>query len=264
MVPGFHLEGPFLSPESGYAGCHPPDAMILPDPAVIERLCEGLRRPILLLTLAPERPGALSLIRWAKAQGTVVAIGHSAAGDAAVAAAAGAGATLSTHLGNAVPHLLPKFANPLIAQLAEDRMSASFIADGIHVPPAALKVMLRAKGAERAVLVTDATAAAAAPPGVYEFAGMGIEHASDGSVRVPGSVMLAGSALCLDQAVRNLIAWGLAAPIEAIRLASDNPAGVLAPALTASGACLASAAVEWSGAMRPEMVWLNDMSFRFG
>jgi N-acetylglucosamine-6-phosphate deacetylase len=264
MVPGFHLEGPFLSPESGYAGCHPPDAMILPDPAVIERLCEGLRRPILLLTLAPERPGALSLIRWAKAQGIVVAIGHSAADAAAVSAAAGEGATLSTHLGNAVPHLLPKFANPLIAQLAEDRMSASFIADGIHVPPAALKVMLRAKGAERAVLVTDATAAAAAPPGVYEFAGMGIEHASDGSVRVPGSVMLAGSALCLDQAVRNLIAWGLAAPIEAIRLASDNPAGVLAPALAASGACLASAAVEWSGAMRPEMVWLNDMSFRFG
>jgi N-acetylglucosamine-6-phosphate deacetylase len=265
MVPGFHLEGPFFNPEPGYAGCHPPDAMILPDPAVIERLRNGLRRPILLLTLAPERPGALPLIRWAKAHRLVVAVGHSAADGAAVAAAAGAGATLSTHLGNAAPHLLPKFGNPLIAQLAEDRMSASFIADGIHVPPAALKVMLRAKGPGRAVLVTDATAAAAAAPGVYELAGMEIEHAPDGSVRVPGSVMLAGSALCLDQAVRNLIAWQLSTPAQAIRFASDNPAGVLAPALAASGACLASATVEWaSGAMHAEAVQLNEMNFRFG
>jgi N-acetylglucosamine-6-phosphate deacetylase len=264
MVPGFHLEGPFLSPEPGYAGCHPLDAMISPDPSVIERLGKGLRRPILLLTLAPERPGALALIRWARENGMTVAIGHSAADDVVVAEAAGAGATLSTHLGNAVPHLLPKFANPLIAQLAEDRMTASFIADGVHVPPAALKVMFRAKGAGRTVLVTDATAAAAAAPGVYELAGMAIEHAADGSVRVPGSVMLAGSALRLDQAVRNVIAWELATPIEAIRLASDNPTAVLAPALAASGACLASATVEWSGAMHAVKVRLNDMSFRFG
>jgi N-acetylglucosamine-6-phosphate deacetylase len=264
MVPGFHLEGPFLNPESGYAGCHPPEAMILPDSAVIERLGRGLRRPILLLTLAPERPGALALIRWARKNGMAVAIGHCAADAITVAEAAAAGATLSTHLGNAVPHLLPKFANPLIAQLGEDRMNASFIADGIHVPPAALKVMFRAKGAGRTVLVTDATAAAAAPPGAYELAGMAIEHAPDGSVRAPGSVMLAGSALRLDQAVRNVVAWELATPSEAIRLASDNPAAVLAPALAASGACLASASVEWSGAMRPVKVQLNDMSFRFG
>lgn len=264
MVPGFHLEGPFLNPEPGYAGCHPADAMILPDPTVIERLSKGLRRPILLLTLAPERPGAFALIRWARERGMVVAVGHSAADDMAVAEAAGAGATLSTHLGNAAPHLLPKFANPLIAQLAEDRLKASFIADGIHVPPAALKVMLRAKGVERAVLVTDATAAAAAQPGVYELAGMAIEHAPDGSVRVPGSVMLAGSALRLDQAVRNVIAWELAGPAQAIRLASENPAGVLAPALAASNACLGVGAVEWSGAMHAVTAELNDMSFRFG
>jgi N-acetylglucosamine-6-phosphate deacetylase len=172
MVPGYHLEGPFLSPRPGYAGCHPADAMVLPDVALLQRLCAPLRRPVLLLTLAPERDGALAAIGWARAQGMVVAIGHTAAGADAVAAAAEAGATLSTHLGNALPQPQPKFLNPLMAQLAEDRLAASFIADGVHVPPPALKVMLRAKGLGRSVLVTDATAAAATPPGLYSFAGM--------------------------------------------------------------------------------------------
>ena len=184
----------------------------------------------------------------------LVAIGHTAADQATVADAARAGAALSTHLGNALPHMQPKFRNPLIAQLAEDRLAASFIADGIHIPPAALKVLLRAKGLERAVLVTDATAAAAAQPGLYRFAGMSIEHAADGSVRVPGSDVLAGSALCLDQAVRNLVAWGIATPAEAIRLASANPAALLAPSLAAHGIRLPDAVVSWSPALVPSVV----------
>ena len=161
MVPGFHLEGPFLNPAPGFAGCHPPGAMLPPDPALLLRLAAPLTRPILLLTLAPEQSGGMALIAWATQRGMLVAIGHSAADQATVAEAAGAGTRLSTHLGNALPHMQPKFRNPLIAQLAEDRLSASFIADGIHIPPAALKVLLRAKGLSRTVLVTDATAAAA-------------------------------------------------------------------------------------------------------
>ena len=176
----------------------------------------ALRRPILLLTLAPERPGAETLIDWARARGTLVAIGHSAARAAEVARAAELGAVLSTHLGNGLPHLLPKFDNPLLAQLAEDRLSASFIADGIHIPPFALRVLLRAKGLARSILVTDATAAAAAPAGHYELAGMAIERAADGAVRVPGASVLAGSSLELDQAVRNVVAWGIATATEAI------------------------------------------------
>lgn len=254
MVPGFHLEGPFLNPAPGFAGCHPPDAMLPPDPVLLQRLAAPLTRPILLLTLAPEQPGGMALIAWARQQGMLVAIGHSAADEATVADAVQAGATLSTHLGNALPHTLAKFRNPLIAQLAEDRLAASFIADGIHIPPAALKVLLRAKGLSRAVLVTDATAAAAAPPGLYRFAGMSIEHAADGSVRVPGGDVLAGSALCLDQAVRNLVAWDLASPAEAIRLASANPAALLAPSLAARGIRLPQAAVTWSPALVPSAV----------
>jgi N-acetylglucosamine-6-phosphate deacetylase len=262
MVPGFHLEGPFLNPAKGFAGCHPPDAMLPPDPALLQRLAAPLKRPILLLTLAPEQSGGMALIAWAKQREMLVAIGHSAADEHVIADAAGAGAVLSTHLGNAVPHTLPKFRNPLFAQLFEDRLAASFIADGIHIPPAALKVLLRAKGLSRAVLVTDATAAAATPPGLYNFAGMSIEHAADGSVREPGSDVLAGSALCLDQAVRNLVAWGLAAPTEATRLASANPAALLAPCLAARGIVLPESFVTWSPALVPRQVGVGEIRHR--
>jgi N-acetylglucosamine-6-phosphate deacetylase len=264
MVPGFHLEGPFLNPTPGFAGCHPPDAMLPPDPGLLQRLTAPLTRPILLLTLAPEQPGGTALIAWATARGMLVAIGHSAVDQEAVAEAAQAGARLSTHLGNALPHMQPKFRNPLIFQLAEDRLAASFIADGIHIPPAALKVLLRAKGLTRSVLVTDATAAAATPPGVYAFAGMSIEHAADGSVRQPGSDLLAGSALCLDQAVRNLVAWGLATPAEAIGLASANPAALLAAALAAHGIALPESAVTWSTALVPQQARVSEIEFRAG
>ena len=261
MVPGFHLEGPFLNPGDGYAGCHPPAAMIAPDPALLHRLTAGLARPILLLTLAPERAGAAAAIAWARARGMVVAMGHSAADNDTVTRAADAGVTLSTHLGNGLPRMLPKFLNPLMAQLAEDRLSASVIADGIHIPPSALKVLLRAKGMERVVLVTDATAAAAAPPGLYGFAGMRIEHAPDGSVRVPGEAVLAGSALRLDQAVRNLVQWGIATPERAVALASDNPAALLAPALEAHGLRRTTAGVTWSATQVPTFVCLGEREF---
>ena len=126
----------------------------------MERLERALSRPILLITIAPELPGADTFIRRARARGKLVAIGHSAADFAVTNAAAQAGASLATHLGNGLPQLLPKLANPIMAQLAEDRLAACFIADGIHIPPSALKVLIRAAGA-RAMLVTDAVSAAA-------------------------------------------------------------------------------------------------------
>lgn len=260
MVPGFHLEGPFLNPAEGYAGCHPRASMVDPEPALLDRITAGLARPVLLVTLAPERTGADHLIRWAQARGMLIAMGHTAADAATVQRAAGLGAMLSTHLGNALPQPQPKFLNPLMAQLAEDRLSASFIADGIHIPPAALKVLLRAKGLERSVLVTDATAAAAAPPGLYDFAGMRIERSDDGSVRVPGSSVLAGSSLRLDQAVRNIVAWGLASPDAAMAMASLHPAALLARGLAAQGVTLPRASVAWSQALAPQQIICGEMT----
>jgi len=233
MVPGWHLEGPFLNPAPAYAGCHPPAAMRAPDVGLVERLERELRRPILLLTLAPELPGAEELIRWASSRGKIVALGHTGADADAVARAVAAGARMSTHLGNAMSGPMHKFLNPMMAQLAEDGLAAGFIADGVHIPPAALQVMMRAKGPARSILVTDATSAAGTAPGLYDFAGMRIEHAADGSVRVPGEVGLAGSALRMDVAVRNVIGWGVASETEAVAMARENPMRLLAPAMAA-------------------------------
>ena len=260
MVPGYHLEGPFLSPRDGYAGCHDAAAMIAPDRRLIERIATGLRRPILLLTLAPELPGAAALIRWCRARGMVVAIGHTAAGPAEIAEAVDAGAALSTHLGNATARIQHKFDNPVMAQLAEDGLAAGFIADGLHVPPFALKAMIRAKGVSRTILVTDATAAAAAPAGRYDFAGMTIERTEAGEVRAPGGSMLAGSALTLDRAVRNLVAWRIASADEAIRMASDHPAQTLRPALEAHGLDLADGELTWSNDLALTTIRLGNLA----
>ena len=253
MVPGLHLEGPFLNPTPGYAGCHPAAAMVPPDPALLARLVAATATPIRLLTLAPEQPGALAAIHWARAHDIVAAMGHTAADHDDIAAAAAAGLTLSTHLGNALPQPQPKFLNPLRAQLAEDRLHASFIADGIHIPPLVLKVLLRAKGFARCILTTDATAAADTPPGLYDFAGMRIEHAADGSVRVPGSEVLAGSALRLDQAIRNLAAWSLATAEEAHDMASAHPAALM-------GMWRVPGYVEWDEDLFPWRVEIGDIA----
>jgi N-acetylglucosamine-6-phosphate deacetylase len=246
MVPGYHLEGPFLNSGPGYCGCHPADRMIAPDASLIEKLQIRLTRPILVVTLAPELPGSEAFIRCMVERGRVVAIGHSGADEAAITRAAGAGASLSTHLGNGVPALLPKLANPIWAQLGQEAIWADFIADGIHVPPSALKVMIRAKGPDKCILTTDATSAARMPPGLYPFAGVRVELRSDGSVRVPGSQYLAGSALRLDIAVRNMVTWGLATFESALCMASRNPRRLLEAAFSHHGITAEPGLIEWS------------------
>ncbi|HEY5796138.1 MAG TPA: N-acetylglucosamine-6-phosphate deacetylase [Bosea sp. (in: a-proteobacteria)] len=263
MCPGYHLEGPFLNPSPGYAGCHPPQAMTAADPGLVDRLESRLARPILMVTLAPEIEGAQALISALAKAGRIVAIGHSAANFDQVAAAADAGATLSTHLGNGMPQQFHKLVNPIFAQLAEDRLWASFIADGIHLHPKALRSLLRAKGLDRSILVTDAVSAAASRPGSYPFAGMSVDLRDDGSVRQPGAANLAGSALCLDQAVRNLVAWGLASAAEAVAMASDHPLAALQPALRARRTAPDRGEIDWSEDLLVTRVRLGSIERRF-
>ncbi len=252
MVPGYHLEGPFLNPGEGLAGCHPAAAMVPANVDLVTDLEAALTRPILLITVAPEIEGALAFIRWANARGKLVAVGHSSPEEAVLAAAVEAGLSLSTHLGNGLPHSLPKLANPLFWQLAEDRLTATIIADGLHVPPAALKTMIRAKGPDRAILVTDAVSAAAATLGLHPFAGMSVELAADGTVRQPGRGNLAGSSLCLDAALRNVVRFGIAPPREVLRMACANPRRALAEPLRRHGLHLPASLVTWSSDLRVE------------
>ncbi|MBT5186488.1 MAG: N-acetylglucosamine-6-phosphate deacetylase [Kordiimonadaceae bacterium] len=261
MVPGYHLEGPFLNSEDGYIGCHPKGGTCDPDAAFILSLEKDIKLPILLVTLAPELSGALETIKKLHHWGKVIAIGHSSAGHDDVRAAAEAGMTLSTHLGNGLPQQLPKFDNTLLAQLAQQRLTACFIADGHHIPKADLKAMLSIKGIDNSILVTDAVSPAACAPGLYKFARMNIEKSDQGKVTIAGDNMLAGSALCLNEAVRNVIEWKLVTTEQAFKMASKNPRAALSHALEYHNITLDPGNVIWDDNFDPQDVQYRNAEF---
>ena len=254
MVPGYHLEGPFLNDAPGYAGCHPPGAMTNPDAGYIETLGRHLSCPILLVTLAPERDGAPEAIRALVRAGMAVAIGHSAADFGDIRNAVDAGLTLSTHLGNGLPQSLPKLDNTLLAQLSEPRLAACLIADGVHISSDALRALVRLKGVENCILVTDAVVAAASPPGQFRFAGMIVESDRMGVVRDPGKDHLAGSSLRLDAAVRNVVAWEITTLNRAVAMASSQPLAALSYTFARHRIKLDPGEVEWDDNMTPRIV----------
>ena len=223
MVPGYHLEGPFLNPEEGFRGCHPAQWMGPAKWDHFERLQKAAGERIRLITVAPEIKGVLELIpKWVE-QGITVAIGHCNPSRDILLRAADAGAALSTHLGNGIPQMLPKTDNPILGQLAEDRFSASFIADGFHQQPHVLGVYLRAKQSIRTILVTDGTAGSASLPGSYSVGPIGIERQPEGMVYIHGTRSLAGSAATLSGCLANVVNWYGTPFDEAIRWASEQP-----------------------------------------
>ena len=223
MVPGYHLEGPFLNPEEGFRGCHPAEWMSPAKWDHFERLQKAAGGRILLITVAPEIKGVLELIpKWVE-QGITVAIGHCNPSRDILLRAADAGAALSTHLGNGIPQMLPKTDNPILGQLAEDRFSASFIADGFHQQPHVLGVYLRAKQSIRTILVTDGTAGSASLPGSYSLGTTLIERQPESVVYLPGTRRLAGSATTLSDCVANVVNWFRTPFDDAIRWSSEHP-----------------------------------------
>lgn len=221
-VPGFHLEGPFISPVDGARGAHPLPHVQPPTIKIWNEIQRAAKDFICLHTLAPEIKGAIPFIRKLRAEGVAIAIGHTMADRAAVAAAAEAGATMSTHLGNGCPQMLHRHVNPVMAQLGEDRLMACLIADGIHLPPEVLKIYWRTKGPQNCVIVTDAMAAAGAPPGRYTISDLIVEVGRDRVVRQPGAPNFAGSSLTMDRAVANTIAFTGATLAEAWDASSLN------------------------------------------
>ena len=221
---GIHMEGPYISPEDGPRGAHAREHVRGADVDDFRRRQEAADGRIRLVTLAPESPGALRLVEHLVASGVRVAIGHTAASAAQIQDAVSAGATLSTHLGNGCAGTLPRHPNLIWEQLGEDRLLASFIVDGHHLPPATVRAMIRAKTPARAILVTDAMAAAGMPPGVYTLGGQKVELDNTGRVAAPGASNLAGSALTLDAAIGRTVRYtGL--PLDAVvEMASRRPA----------------------------------------
>ena len=229
---GVHLEGPFISALDGFRGAHPA-ADVAPecDWERFVRAQEASGGRVRLVTLAPEVPGAIDFIARAAASGVAVAVGHSAARSSDFAAAAAAGATIATHVGNAVPGTLPRHPNPLWDALACDDLSPSLIADGHHLPPSFLAVALRAS--RTPFLVSDATAFSGSPPGRYDaHIGGAVELDAAGRLSVVGgSGALAGAVLPLAAGV-GVAAAALAhrAPSTAAALAAAWDLASLAPA----------------------------------
>jgi N-acetylglucosamine-6-phosphate deacetylase len=218
---GLHLEGPFLNPEK--RGAHNPAHLRPPD---LESITDwSPQNGVRLVTLAPELPGALDVIRALCERGVVVGAGHSLADYAAARAGLEAGLTYGTHLFNAMPPVQHRAPGLVEALLTDPRATVGLIADGVHLHPALVKLIWQSAGPERVNVVTDAMAGLGKPPGRYPLGEFEVT-VSDHHARLSDG-RLAGSILSLDRAVRNLIAFTGCSVADALRTVSETPARVL-------------------------------------
>jgi len=251
---GVHLEGPWLAPRK--KGVHEARHLAEPTPEAVDALMSAVGFDILtLLTLAPELPGALEAIKRLSSAGVTVSIGHTDATAAQVEAAADAGATLVTHIFNAQRGLAHREPGVPGAALSDSRYRVGLIADLHHVAPEICTLIFRAAPG-RVVLVTDAIAAAGMPPGSYVLAGIPVVLGEDGVPRNADGT-IAGSALTLDQAVRNLLGLGMPIP-TVIEAASKVPAEALGRADLGRIAVGARAdLVHWTEDFHPVRTWVD-------
>lgn len=242
---GIHLEGPFLSHKR--RGVHPPENLLAPTIKIFEDLWQAARGHVRMMTIAPEIPGAIEVIAEAARRGVCVSIGHSDADMPTAKNAVESGARHATHTFNAMRPLDHRDPGILGVVLSDDRITADLIADGIHVSPAVVQLFLRAKGSERAVLITDAISATGMPDGRYHLGPIEVD-VKDGKCTSNGS--LAGSVLTMDRAVRNVTQFSNWSLREAVRAATLNPAaavgmpspcGILAPGAAADFTVLSPA-----------------------
>jgi N-acetylglucosamine-6-phosphate deacetylase len=218
---GIHLEGPFLS--HAKCGVQPAEYLLEPDIALFDRFFEAAGGHLRLMTLAPELDGAVELTRHATARGVRVSLGHSDAASAETRAAIAAGAVSATHTFNAMRALNHQEPGVLGIVLTDDSLYAELICDGIHSKPEMVKLWWRAKGPERAILITDAMSAAGMPDGEYQLGGFAV-HVASGRAMARG--VLAGSVLTLDRALENFVEF-TGAPLDvALRLVTVNPASM--------------------------------------
>ena len=218
---GIHLEGPFLSHVR--RGVHLPEDLLVPDLKTFERFWQAARGNIRVMTIAPELDNAVEVISEAVKRGVCVSLGHSDADIGSARAAIAAGARHATHTFNAMRPLDHRRPGLLGEILTNENVTADVIADGIHVDPMMVQLLLNVKGAEKLVLITDAISAAGMPDGRYALGSLEVE-VKDGRCTLNGT--LAGSTLTMDRALRNLMEFGRCDLQQSLRAASMNPAQV--------------------------------------
>ncbi|OBH16124.1 N-acetylglucosamine-6-phosphate deacetylase [Mycolicibacter sinensis] len=242
VVDGIHLEGPWLS--GRHCGAHDPSWLRDPDTGEIEALLDTADGTIRMVTLAPESPGALPAIRRFVDAGVVVALGHTDASYEQTQAAIDAGATVGTHLFNAMRALHHREPGPVPALLADPRVTVELIADGVHLHPGVIRHVVAVAGPDRVALVTDAMAAAGAGDGPFTLGGLGVD-VTDGVARLRGTATIAGSTATMDRLFATavgLLGGDDAALAAAVRMTATTPAralglrgvGVLAPGSAAN------------------------------
>lgn len=230
-VVGIHLEGPYISSEDGPRGAHPREHCRRPTWEEFQHLQEAAGGRIRLLTMSPEFPESAAFIARVSAHQVIVAIGHTAASGEQIQAAVEAGARLSTHLGNGAHGMIRRHPNYIWHQLAEDRLMASLIADGQHLPPEVVKTIVRAKSPRRCILVSDVSGLAGLPVGRHASSGGEVELLADGRLVVAGQQqLLAGATQPIGLAIANVMRFaGVGLPM-AVAMATAHPQQLLGQA----------------------------------
>ena len=226
-IPGFHLEGPYISPVDGFRGAHDPNWVRKPDWDEFMEWYNASGGNILEVALAPEIEGAIDFIAKLREKGIVVALAHHNASAEIIKKAVDAGATLSTHLGNGCANMIHRHHNPLWPQLADDRLMASIIVDGFHLTREEVQVFYKAKGPERTVLVSDLSSLAGMPPGEYEHFGETVVMHPNGMIALPSQNVLAAASFLITKGIENMMRFTQCSLAEALHLATRNPARLL-------------------------------------
>ncbi|MBD3308069.1 amidohydrolase family protein [candidate division KSB3 bacterium] len=226
-IAGIHVEGPYISDEDGPRGAHDPSYVRNPDVEEFQEWQDAARGAIKIVTIAPEREGALAFIRAVSATGVIVALGHTAADPEQIQAAVEAGARLSTHLGNGSHAMIPRLKNYIWEQLAADELMAGLITDGFHLPQSVVKVFVRAKGLKRLILVSDVALLGGCQPGVYKWGNLDVEVFADGHLGLPGTSFLAGAGHLLDWDIAHFINFTGYDLADTLPLCTTHPARVL-------------------------------------
>jgi N-acetylglucosamine-6-phosphate deacetylase len=223
---GYHLEGPYLSPEPGFFGCHPLSHIRNPDWNEFLLFNDAAGEKIKQVTLAPELDGALEFIRQCADRKIVVALGHTNARAERIREAVSTGASLSTHLGNGCANLIHRHFNPLWPQLDMDNLTVTMIADGHHLPPEMMRVIFKVKGPDRLILTSDMSFPAGMKPGKYFFGGGEVELKPDGRLESVSNNCLAGASFSIRTGVENMMTVVNCSLNHAIDMASRNPAKI--------------------------------------
>jgi len=266
VVPYVHVEGPNISPVDGYRGAHAREHIRPPSLAEFARWQRASGCFVGMVTLSPHWQGAEEYISTLSKDGVHVAIGHTDATSEQIRRAVDAGATLSTHLGNGCAGMIPRHANALWPQLADDRLTATLIADGHHLPDDVLKTVLRAKGSARCILISDAVATAGLPPGRYRTSvGGEVELHESGRLSLAGTEFLAGAALPMKDGIMRAVSCGGISLAEGLGMATVNPGrfvggiGILQPGAAAD---LIRFTVERdSDRLNIERIWLKGVEW---